>query len=242
MTQPRQPGDQAKTATAAQITVVGCVQREADYRKAHDAGRGGTMGTGAGVGNEFVLINVTPASQMSSTESTPGAAGTTAGVTGTTTGSATGTSSGATGTTGTTTGTTAGTTTGTTAGTTTGTTAGTTAGTSSTGYSSMPGSSSIGSAYQLTGNREKELEKFVGQRVEIVGSVENAGRTRTGASGTGAYSGTSPTGTAGTGTTSSTGAETTGTTSGTARTGASFSDLPKIDVVSFRMVEGSCPP
>ncbi len=44
-----------------QVTVSGCVQREADYRKAHDKGRGGVAGTGVGSENEFVLTNVAPA-------------------------------------------------------------------------------------------------------------------------------------------------------------------------------------
>jgi hypothetical protein len=53
---------QSQPATSAaqheqEITVVGCVQREADYRRAHDEGRGGAAGTGLGVGNEFVLAN-----------------------------------------------------------------------------------------------------------------------------------------------------------------------------------------
>jgi len=50
-----------------QVSVVGCVLREADYRKVHDAGRGGAAGTGVGVGNEFVLAYA---------EATPGAAAT----------------------------------------------------------------------------------------------------------------------------------------------------------------------
>jgi hypothetical protein len=40
------------------ITVAGCVQKEADYRKANDKGRAGVAGTGIGADNEFVLINV----------------------------------------------------------------------------------------------------------------------------------------------------------------------------------------
>lgn len=44
-----------------QLTVVGCIQREADYRKAKDAGKGGVAGTGVGAGNEFVLINAAAA-------------------------------------------------------------------------------------------------------------------------------------------------------------------------------------
>jgi hypothetical protein len=49
-----------------QVTVVGCVQSEAEYRKAHDIGRGGALGTGAGSADEFVLINATrsPAGSM----------------------------------------------------------------------------------------------------------------------------------------------------------------------------------
>jgi hypothetical protein len=43
------------------ITVVGCVQSEADYRRAQDAGKGGVAGTGIGAGNEFVLINASMA-------------------------------------------------------------------------------------------------------------------------------------------------------------------------------------
>jgi len=39
------------------VTLVGCVQREADYRKTHDLGKGGTAGTGLGRGDEYVLIN-----------------------------------------------------------------------------------------------------------------------------------------------------------------------------------------
>ena len=38
-----------------QVTVVGCVQREADYRRAQNAGRGRVAGTGVGVANEFIL-------------------------------------------------------------------------------------------------------------------------------------------------------------------------------------------
>jgi len=52
----------AQTPAPAQtVTVTGCVQREADFRKATDAGKGGVVGTGVGVGNEFVLTNVSGA-------------------------------------------------------------------------------------------------------------------------------------------------------------------------------------
>ena len=44
------------------VRVTGCIQSEADYRKARKLGRGGTGGTGVGVGNEFVLIDTRVAS------------------------------------------------------------------------------------------------------------------------------------------------------------------------------------
>jgi len=69
----------APQATAAEqtVTVTGCIQREADYRKARDAGRGGAAGSGVGVGNEFVLINaaMTPASAATGTAGTSGSTG-----------------------------------------------------------------------------------------------------------------------------------------------------------------------
>jgi hypothetical protein len=40
-----------------QITVIGCIERESDYRRAHDAGRGGPFGLGLGRGDEYVLVN-----------------------------------------------------------------------------------------------------------------------------------------------------------------------------------------
>ena len=48
------------------VTVVGCVMRESDYRKAADAGKGGVAGTGLGAGDEFVLTNASPASAAAS--------------------------------------------------------------------------------------------------------------------------------------------------------------------------------
>jgi hypothetical protein len=38
-----------------------------------------------------------------------------------------------------------------------------------------------GGVYSLTGNREKELTRDIGRRVEIVGVLENAGKASTGA-------------------------------------------------------------
>lgn len=66
-----------------QVTVTGCIQREADYRRSAGAGRGGAVGTGAGVGNEFILANATMgreggnAPAAGAPPSTTGTAGTT---------------------------------------------------------------------------------------------------------------------------------------------------------------------
>ena len=38
------------------ITMVGCLEREADYRTRMNSGKGGPLGTGVGLGNEFVLV------------------------------------------------------------------------------------------------------------------------------------------------------------------------------------------
>jgi hypothetical protein len=73
-----QPG--AGTRTDQQVTITGCVQREADYRKSQDAGRGGVAGTGVGAANEFVLTDASATSSATGaragTESS-GATGTT---------------------------------------------------------------------------------------------------------------------------------------------------------------------
>ena len=49
------PAQPQAVGAAQQVTVTGCVQREADFRKARDAGRGGVANTGVGAGNEFIL-------------------------------------------------------------------------------------------------------------------------------------------------------------------------------------------
>jgi hypothetical protein len=41
------------------VTAVGCLQREKDYRHLHDSGRGGFLRTGAGDGDEYILVNAT---------------------------------------------------------------------------------------------------------------------------------------------------------------------------------------
>ena len=63
-----QPG--ARSAADQEITVTGCIQKEADWRKAHDEGRGGVAGTGVGAGNEFVLTEASTKSPAAAGEAT----------------------------------------------------------------------------------------------------------------------------------------------------------------------------
>jgi len=42
------------------VSLTGCIQREADYRRQHHSGKGGFLGFGGGLGNEYVLINASP--------------------------------------------------------------------------------------------------------------------------------------------------------------------------------------
>jgi len=49
------------------VTLTGCIQKEADYRKTHDLGKGGTLGTGAGRSDEYVLINAARGTSASPT-------------------------------------------------------------------------------------------------------------------------------------------------------------------------------
>ena len=39
------------------IYLVGCIQKESDYRRQQGIGKGGFLGTGAGSGDEYVLVN-----------------------------------------------------------------------------------------------------------------------------------------------------------------------------------------
>ena len=66
------PNTQTPRTSGEQVTVTGCIQREADYRRSAGAGRGGVVGTGAGVANEFVLANA----MMSQGGASPSATGT----------------------------------------------------------------------------------------------------------------------------------------------------------------------
>src|ERR1043166_1369747 len=118
------------SAAAQQVTLVGCVQREADART-------GAV-SAANPSSEFVLANAMPANAS-------------AGISGSATGATS--SVGATG----------------------------TSGTGRPGAVDTPGASasarssisSNGTTYSLTGDKEKDLAQFVGQRVEIVAKMES---------------------------------------------------------------------
>jgi hypothetical protein len=92
------------------ISLVGCVQRESDYRRAFDLGRGGVAATGLGRGNEYVLIN---ASRVDAS------------------------------------------------------------GTARVANANCSADKTA-EAYELTGNREPELEQFVGRVVHITGTLKEA--------------------------------------------------------------------
>ena len=61
----------APPSAAQQMTVTGCVQREADYRRSKDAGKGGVANTGVGAGNEFVLVGASAAGAAASASPRP---------------------------------------------------------------------------------------------------------------------------------------------------------------------------
>jgi hypothetical protein len=50
-----------KPSQNAQVTLVGCIEMEKDYRARLHASQGGPLGTGLGQGKEFVLSGSTPA-------------------------------------------------------------------------------------------------------------------------------------------------------------------------------------
>jgi hypothetical protein len=62
---------QAQKAPASlapgEVNVVGCVEMEKDYRARTDKGRGGPLGSGVGVGNEYVLTGVKAAPNSKTT-------------------------------------------------------------------------------------------------------------------------------------------------------------------------------
>ena len=68
------PAQQTTEAPAQQVTIVGCVQREEDYRKAHNHGKGGA-GTGIGSGDEYVLIRASIADAKTPSTGATGTSG-----------------------------------------------------------------------------------------------------------------------------------------------------------------------
>ena len=113
-----EPPPAAGSSQQHEVTVIGCVEFEQDYRKRMVAGRGGVLGSGVGAADEFVLTNVRPPQS--------------------------------------------------------------TVGTSGRGNdASGPGQG--GGVYTLTGPQEHNLKRDVGRQVEIVGTIENAGKPSTGA-------------------------------------------------------------
>ena len=73
---PREPSTPAAAAVQdQQVTVTGCVVREADYRASVGAGPAGPAGTVVGAANQFVLTSLfltNPAATPSGTAGTPG--------------------------------------------------------------------------------------------------------------------------------------------------------------------------
>src|SRR4051812_37708347 len=55
---------EADAPTLGELTITGCVEREADYRAAHGQAKGGPNGTGLGQGNEYVLTHATSGSPV----------------------------------------------------------------------------------------------------------------------------------------------------------------------------------
>lgn len=69
------PTPQTAPAVAAnEVTVIGCLQREADFRAVNNAGRGGVLGSGIGVNDEYVLTDARPADTNRNSRMRPRAA------------------------------------------------------------------------------------------------------------------------------------------------------------------------
>jgi hypothetical protein len=61
-------GQQSQVSPNTTMTLVGCLMRESDYRKAHNLGKG-ALG-GVGLGDEFVLVDATDSSSAPAARST----------------------------------------------------------------------------------------------------------------------------------------------------------------------------
>jgi hypothetical protein len=102
--------------------------------------------------------------------------------------------------------------------------------------------------YSLAGDRENELEKYVGQRVEIVGTVDGASAAATaGASSPGSSSSTGAAGSAGAGSdaarppvTRPEGSTSSGADANRGGAPAASGHAQRLNIVSFRPVGGEC--
>ena len=83
---PRSTGQSGRTSSDQTVTLTGCIQREADYRRSIGAGRADAAGTGTGLAGNFVLIEATRPTTGSTTSptatGTSGTSGTTYALTG----------------------------------------------------------------------------------------------------------------------------------------------------------------
>jgi hypothetical protein len=66
---------QTPASKESEVTLVGCVELERDYRARKESGRGGVLGSGVGVGNEFVLSSAKPPQGRSRAAGAQAAAG-----------------------------------------------------------------------------------------------------------------------------------------------------------------------
>lgn len=73
------PAAQEMKAPEQEVTITGCVYKEADYRRAKNLGKGGAAGTGVGAGDEFVLINALTATAAATAPAPTGTSGVAAG-------------------------------------------------------------------------------------------------------------------------------------------------------------------
>jgi hypothetical protein len=63
-------------ASAEQVTLIGCVQNESDFRKAKGMDKGGAAGSGIGAGNEFVIVDASKSAAGAATSPADAPAGT----------------------------------------------------------------------------------------------------------------------------------------------------------------------
>jgi hypothetical protein len=75
-TSPRTQANTPAAKDSAEVRLIGCLELEKDYRARVSAGKGGVLGSGVGVGNEYVLTNAMPAPENLSAARPKGTAGT----------------------------------------------------------------------------------------------------------------------------------------------------------------------